>query len=321
MRPFRRFGLGRERPFAAGGRASGGMPRGIREDHAILSEVLPQATDPTLTGWRDPHIAAAPIRPAATPRLWVFFGGSYGKPQRQITLIDHIASLGHWAINLRYPNDWTIGGLSRRSGGGHIHEALRLQILDGRDRSGLLRLPSQDSILNRLARLLVWLAERQAGEGWPQFLAAGKPDWSRIAAAGHSQGGGHAAILGKHISLARVVMLAAPADCVEGESPAPWLAREGATPPDRYFGFSHLRDPAIDRILAGWENLGLGAFGLPVRVEQADPPYLGSHQLVTHLDVEADRHHGSVAVDRFIPRGPDGDPLFRAAWTHLFHLT
>lgn len=319
MRPFRRFG--RERPFAAGGRATGGGLRGSGPDHARLSEILPQATDPTLTGWRDPHIAAAPLHPSAAPRLWVFLGGSYGKPQRQIALIDHIASLGHWAVNLRYPNDWTIGGLSRRSGAGHVHEALRLQILDGRDRSGMLRLPPQDSILNRLTRLLVWLSDRQATEGWGHFLTAGKPDWPRIAAAGHSQGGGHAAILGKHIPLARVVMLSSPADCVEGDSPAPWLAREGATPPERYFGFSHLRDPAIDRILAGWENLGLGAFGLPVRVEQADPPYLGSHQLVTNLEVEGDRHHGSVAVDRAVPRDRDGVPLFRHAWTHLFQLT
>ena len=321
MRPLRRFGLGREQAFPAGPRAFGGMGREKPEPSAELLDVLPQATDQTLTGWTDPHIVAAPLRPSPTPHLWIFFGGSYGKPQRQLTLIDHIASLGHWAINLRYPNDWTIGGLSRRSTVSHTHEALRLQILDGRDRSGLLPLPPQDCILNRLQKLLLWLSARQVGKGWDAFLDGGAPRWDRIAAAGHSQGGGHAAILGKHLSLERVVMLSAPADCVEEGASAPWLARDGATAADRYRGFAHLRDPAIARILGGWESLGLSRFGAPVRVESSEPPYENSHQFVTDREVEDDRHHGSVAVDRFIPYLRDGSPAFRPVWSQLFQLS
>jgi hypothetical protein len=310
-----------ERALQEEGSFGGGRRRAMRDMPANVSDVLPQATDPTLTGWRDPHIVAHPLRPAATPHLWIFFGGSYGKPQRQTALIEHIASLGHWAINLRYPNDWTIGGLSRRTNATHVHEDLRLQILDGRDRAGLLDLPPQDCILNRLQKVLVWLRVKQPGKGWDQFLSADAPRWDRISAAGHSQGGGHAAILGKFLHLARVVMLSAPADCVEDEGPAPWLSRKGETPADCYYGFAHLRDPAIDRILAGWAALGMDQAGLPVRIEQSQPPYAGSHQLVTDVEVDDDRHHGSLAVDRFIPVNRDGTSPFTPVWTQLFQLS
>lgn len=318
MNPLRRPGLGRAGIFPAGGR---GMGRDLPEPKAQIFDVLPQATDPSLTGWRDPHVVAVPITPSATPHLWVFFGGSYGKPQRQVSLIDHIASLGHWVINLRYPNDWTIGAMSKRTNSAGVHESLRLQILDGRDRAGLLDLAPQDGILNRLRKLLLWLSVRHPEQGWTEFFDGDQPRWERLAAAGHSQGGGHAAILGKHVALERVVMLSSPADCTENGAPAPWLARAGDTASDRYFGFSHLRDPAIDRILGGWAALGLAEFGEPVPVDQSEPPYGRSHQLVTGLEVEDDRYHGSVAADRAIPRLRDGTPAIHHAWTQLFRLS
>ena len=227
MRPRRRFGLAVERATQSVIRSFGPRQRDPGSEDVILFDVPPLATEPLLTNWLDPHIVAAPGVPASRPYLWIFLGGSFGKPQRQVSIIHHIASIGHWAINLRYPNDWTIGRLSRRSASYHIHEALRLQILDGRPRSGLLDFPAADCILNRLHKLLLWLAQRYPEQSWPEFLEGGEPRWDRIAVAGHSQGGGHAAIMGKRIGVARVVMLAAPADCVEGgEIPAPWLSAE-----------------------------------------------------------------------------------------------
>ena len=184
-----------------------------------------------------------------------------------------------------------------------LTKRLRLQILDGRPRSPLLDFPPQDCILNRLQKLLIWLARRHPEQGWSAFLNGDEPRWDRIAAAGHSQGGGHAAMMGKELPLERVVMLSAPADCIgSGEEPAPWLRRRGATPPENYFGFSHLRDPAIGRILSAWEALGLAAFGPVTKVDTSPPPFGNSHRLVTNQEVPGDRHHGSVAADRFIPR-------------------
>ena len=321
MRPFRRFGLAVERASQSVVRALGTRPRKFGNGDAILFDVPPLATEPLLTNWLEPHIVAAPRFPASRPYLWIFLGGSFGNPQRQVSIIQHIASIGHWAINLRYPNDWTIGRLSRRSASYHIHEALRLQILDGRRRSGLLDFSAPDCVLNRLQKLLVWLAQRHPEQGWSEFLNGEEPRSDRIAVAGHSQGGGHAAMLGKKIFLKRVVMLGAPADCVDGgEAPAPWLAAEGATPAGHYFGFSHARDPAIFRILAAWEALGLAEFGEVIDVDRQEPPFGHSHRLLTNKVSPGGRPHGSVAADRFIPRCGDGTSAFADVWTYLFSL-
>jgi len=321
MRPFRRFGLAVERASQSEIRSIRPPRREPENDDIILFDVPPLATEPLLTDWLDPHIVAAPRLTASAPHLWIFLGGSFGKPQRQISIIQHIASIGHWAINLRYPNDWSIGALSRRSTTYHIHEALRLQILDGRPRSGLLDFSAHDCILNRLQKVLLWLARRHPEQGWPEFLDGEEPRWGRIAAAGHSQGGGHAAIMGKRIGLERVVMLAAPADCVEdGEAPAPWLGAEGATLAEHYFGFAHSEDPAIARIVAAWEALGLAEFGAVTAVDRQDPPFGHSHRLVTNRITPGGRPHGSVAADRFIPRRSDETPAFSDVWTYLFAL-
>jgi hypothetical protein len=321
MRPFRRFGLAVERVPQSAICWLGQRQRDARNEDVILFDVPPLATEPLLTDWLDPHIVAAPRFPASPAHLWIFLGGSFGKPQRQVSIIDHIASIGHWAINLRYPNDWTIGRLSRHSATNHIHEALRLQILDGRPRSGLLDFPAPDCILNRLQKLLLWLAQRHPEQSWPEFLDGEEPRWDRIAVAGHSQGGGHAAIMGKCIGLERVVMLAAPADCVEGgEIPAPWLSAKGATSAEGYFGFAHTADPAISRILAAWEALGLAEFGEEIAVDRQGPPFGHSHRLLTNNVAPGGRPHGSVAADRFIPRRGDGSSAFVDVWTYLFCL-
>jgi hypothetical protein len=321
MRPFRRFGLPVERASQSAVRALGRRARETGNDDLILFDVPPLATEPLLTNWLDPHIVATPRFRASRPYLWIFLGGSFGKPQRQVSIIEHIASIGHWVINLRYPNDWTIDGLSRRSTTYHIHEALRLQILDGRPRSGLLDFPAHDCILNRVQKLLLWLAQRHPEQSWPEFLERGQPRWDRIAVAGHSQGGGHAAIMGKRIGLERVVMLAAPLDCVEGgEIPAPWLNAKGATSAQRYFGFAHNRDPAISRILTAWEALGLAEFGEVIAVDRQEPPFGHSHRLLTDTVALGGRPHGSVAADRFVPRRSDGRPAFADVWTYLFSL-
>jgi hypothetical protein len=321
MRLRRRFGLAFERAAQSAIRSVGASQRDLRNEDVILFDVPPLATEPLLTDWLDPHIVAAPRFPALPGHLWIFLGGSFGRPQRQISIIQHIASIGHWAVNLRYPNDWTIGSLSRRDTAQNAHEALRLQIIDGRPRSRLLDFPAQDCIQNRLTKLLRWLAERHPEQRWAEFLGGGEPRWDRIAVAGHSQGGGHAAMLGKQVPVRRVVMLAAPADCIEGgEAPAPWLSAEGATAAEHYFGFAHAEDPGVIRILAAWEALGLAEFGEVVAVDRQKPPFGHSHRLLTHNVAHGGRPHGSVAADRFVPRRIDGSSVFADMWTYLFSL-
>ena len=177
--------------------------------------------------------------------------------------------MGFLAINLRYPNSWTVGALCRRSADPHCHEKIRLHIADGLASGELSGVSPHDSIHGRLGSLLVWLATNEPDAGWRAFMQHGEIRWDRIVLAGHSQGGGHAAILGKRHSVKRVVMLGSPADdCEVRRGPASWLGAPGYTPSDRYYGFVHAEDPGFDRILAAWEAIGLTQFGGLINVDR-----------------------------------------------------
>lgn len=283
-----------------------------------ISEVLPEWTDPELKNWLEPHLVAVPTRPSALARLWVFLPGSFGLPQRHTALFRFIASCGDWAINLRYPNEWTIKGLSLGHPDPHIHELLRLQILDGKARTDLLPLPPNEGVIHRLEKLVAWLDQQNPDAGWSSFRSeSGQLLWSRIGVAGHSQGGGHAALLGKIHVLHRVVMLSSPSDWLEHEHcPAPWIEQPGLTPTSRYFGFAHALEPSIKRVVAAWQHLGLERFG-PVANADGDGDFGGSHCFTTEAPVAEDRYHASLANDRFAPKTGRRRHAHERVWRYL----
>ena len=101
-----------------------------------------------------------------------------------------------------------------------------------------------NSILNRLQKLLVYLVNHDPDGGWGEFVDGGQPVWSHIVVAGHSQGSGHAAYIGKMFKVDEVLMFSGPQDYLDDlDKPAPWLARPSATPPSRFFAFLNENDP------------------------------------------------------------------------------
>ena len=171
----------------------------------------------------------------------------------------------------------------------------------------------------------MYLKQQHKGENWENYLAADQPhaggiNWERIVVAGHSQGGGHAALIAKQHLVARCIMLGAPADfSAKQKTLAPWLSGPHATPAERYYGFTHAQDKSIQRILAAWKCLGLNEFGSPVNVDQsADGLYQHSHQLITNVrPSRPGKYHGCVAVDANTPLRPDGTPAFAPVWQYL----
>ena len=133
-----------------------------------------------------------------------------------------------------------------------------------------------EGIVSRIDQALRALAASRPGAGWEAFIAnppatapADRIAWQRIIAAGHSQGGGHAAYLAKQFPLMRVVQFSSTCDAAAG-IPAPWTAANSgwiASPTAVFFGFSA---PTIftDGVptggdlncpyhLAVWQNLGM----------------------------------------------------------------
>jgi pimeloyl-ACP methyl ester carboxylesterase len=285
-----------------------------------IYEVFPQDTDIAIDDWLEPHQVVLDQSVTLRNKLVVFFPGSFGKAMRQQLIIRELARLGYHTINLSYPNSWTIGSLCRHHTDPGCLEKVRLEIISGRGCSDVLGVGRPNSIENRLVKLLEYLDLRYPQQEWGQYLDGTLPKWGQIIVTGHSQGGGHAALLGKQHRVARVVMLAAPADFswILGES-APWLSVHGQTPSERYYGFAHIKDEGYERIQKAWELLGITAYGPIINVDEQQPPYNHSHCLITDIMPDRlDKYHGSVATDGPTPKFSDGTPVFRQVWRYLF---
>jgi len=279
-------------------------------------EILPQTTDSTINFDKTAHLVIFPTS-VRKNQLFVFLSGSYGKPRAQQLVLEEAAKLGYHAIGLSYPNSWTVEQLCLGSSDVNCYEQVRSEIIEGVDHSETLAINPPDSIENRLVKLFVYLNQQYPEQGWLQYLEGESPKWANIVVAGHSQGGGHAAMIGKKNLVARVIMLGAPADYSQVlNTPAPWLSTPNETPADRYYGFVHLQDQGFEKIQQAWEILGL--VGPQVNVDQVAPPYNKSHWLLTGATpARPGKQHGSVAVDNNTPKLPDGTPMFAPVWQYL----
>ncbi len=263
------------------------------------------------------HVAVAPLG-APAGRLVVHLPGTGGKPTSTLLLLRHAGTQGLHGIGLAYPNVPTVDSLCSSSSDIDCYAKVRLEIIDGTDRTPLVAVDRANSIENRLSALLGALAAQFPAEGWGQFLTAGAPRWDRIVISGHSQGGGHAALMARDRSMARVCMFASPKDTSSFfGAPAAWQNDPHVTPADRYYGFNHQQDSQATT-LRNWMALGLAALGSATSVDGAAPPYGSSHQLTTNaVPAVSGGFHGSVVVDRSTPLGADGTPLFAPVWKQM----
>jgi hypothetical protein len=75
-------------------------------------------------------------------------------------------------------------------------------------------------------------------------------------------------------------------------------------------------------MLASWDSLGMAAFGPVVEPETSEPPYGGTHMLVTDVTprsgsfVQKDVHR-STANDQLTPLAADGTPVLLPAWRYM----
>lgn len=287
--------------------------------------VFPSQTDAAIEDWNERHYIV--LNTAVTPRnqLFVFFAGTGGLPRNYQLISRHAADLGFHVINLRYPNDEAVNLLCRDADDPACYEQVRLEIIDGTERSDLVDVDHTDSIENRLVKLLQYLHNQFPTEGWGQYLDdQNEPGWASIVVGGHSQGGGHAGILGKIHAVARVVMFAAIDYDASGDEVAAWIRQPGATPPSAYYGLGHERDSLVllSRLVPGWEAYGMDPFGPVTSVDTQPPPYGNSHMLMTNANPKPgfqslSPYHNSMVVDVETPLTQHGNLVFAETWTYL----
>lgn len=226
--------------------------------------------------------------------LLVFFNGSGGHPAGPIAdpstnFYNAAAGLGYDVIALSYASDASIGSLC--AGVDACFFPTRQTLILGVPQPGastqVQATTLDEGIAQRLVLALHALVAHDPGQRWNTYLAgAGSaPEaqlaWSRIAVAGHSQGGGHAAAIGKLFPVARVIQLAATCDAPHGV-PAAWTAATAgpwATAPSEFYGLSA---PTV-----------FDASGQPIGGDETCSYHLAVWQ---HLGMTASRQHNDAAT-------------------------
>ena len=291
------------------------------------SFVNPQLTDPQIDLALAQHYLAR--NPGITPRnqLMVFFPGTNGTPFFYRTINNLAADMGYHALGLSYVNDQAVNDLCGPTLDLNCYGDVRLEVFDGTERSALVNVNRPNSIENRLIKLLIYMQQTDPSANWVQYLDANNQiRWDKIVVAGHSQGGGHAGIIGKNKRVARVIMFAAIDFSGFRNSVANWMLAPSITPDSEYYGFSHQQDEAVNyKILStrGWVAYGMNAFGSPVNVESAASPYNNTHSLNSNfLAIPAgSNYHGSVVVDSRFPVDQNGVSIYEPVWRYLLNTS
>ena len=276
-------------------------------DDRVAYAVPANAADPGVSRFLGPNLvlfdrAASPQSP-----LLVFLPGTGGHPAGVRLFLGVAADAGYRVIGLQYDNEPAAMQQCFRSSDPACTAVFRQSRLLGGP-APPSETPPDEAIVERLIRLLQFLAGNHPDEGWNRYLANGVPDWRRIAVAGHSQGGGMAAFLAKRVSLARVLLFSGPPDYIQrSQEPAPWLKEPSATPLEHWFGLYHRDESLAPPLQRAYAALGLAADH--IRVLSLAPAGMASGPF--------DAFHGSVIGDRLTPRAADGTPAYAADWEFL----
>ncbi|WDQ18960.1 alpha/beta fold hydrolase [Rhodopirellula sp. P2] len=235
-------------------------------------------------------------------------------------LFEKVGDYGLHAIRVHYANKWFSICCQEKPVAPTCRGNMRLEAATGEDYTDEMNLAKPDGMAERAFQFVRWLAERNSPGNWEQFLNEDRTDlnWDKVIVAGSSHGSTTAARFAKHQRVARVVALCGPRDQYQN-----WQALPSATPPNRYFAFSHVLDGGWvdDHYCRSWEMLGLNAFGPIVNVDEQAPPYGHTRRLITDFDVNGDakRAHSSVQPGRSAAKDPKtGEYKHEAVWRYLF---
>jgi hypothetical protein len=216
------------------------------------------------------------LRPTSGARgkLVLFFNGSGGspaagtRPSPTTNFYTTARAAGLHLFAVSYRSDDAIGVLCK--GDDACFLPTRRTVLTGVYEAGapasLKGITADEGAFARLLAGLQTLAAGDPSGGWDAFLdpTATKPvdriRWSKLIPAGHSQGGGHAALVGRSFAVDRVVALSSPCDQT-ATGPASWLDVSKSTyatsPAAAYYGLGAPGDTVCTGYPAIWTALGM----------------------------------------------------------------
>lgn len=282
--------------------------------------VLPSETDATITAPNNRHYVFRNATVTQQDKLFLFLPGTNGVPFNYRKILGSVADLGYHVIGLTYPNEIAMALLCQTSIDTSCHSKGRLEIFDGVDRHTGIDVDESNSIQNRLYKLVVYLRDQYPLDGWDQYIDDNSIVWNKIAISGHSQGGGHAAIISKIKRVDRAILFAT-ADWIPALNRFPdWLNWISETPSENYVGFIHELDEevgfAIQKLY--WVRLGMWSNRQVVLADTSLVPFEYTQTLSTHITPANNptKYHACVAVDVFTP-SENAVPILEPIWHYL----
>lgn len=291
----------------------------ITTAQTIIRQIKPSDTDPAIATFNtDSHYVY--LNPTVTSKnyLLVHLPGSFGEPKRATLFGTLAANLGFHSIGLMYPNAPTVGSFCSNSNDPDCFENVRREIVEGADYSSSVVIAPNESVLSRTKKLLMYLQANYPLENWAQYLTTGNDlNYSKIIFSGHSQGGGHAAIIAKYFPVYRTICFSSPKDWRNVTNAPPlWLSNGNwQTSASSIYAFNHELDEHNQQLII-WDSLGLSAFGNPVNIDNTAAPYTNTRQLTTNYTVPSGDDHACTIQDNKTPK-VSGIPVFNEVWTYM----
>ncbi len=273
-----------------------------------LIEAPPAQIDTEIEQVHSPNIALYDPAVYQKDKLILMIQGTGGSATDMLAMDRVFASWGYHVVSIDYKNN-VISTICAHSKDSSCSYRFRKEIITGEPLSEKTQVDSVNSILNRFTAFLQYLARHDKSGGWNKFLESGRPAWHRIIVGGHSQGSGHAAMLGKMFPLSRVLIFSGPQDYLEDlQEPSPWLSRKSATPENRYYAFLHLKDPFnVHYQIANCTRLIQGVPADTATVYPGKPVQGDAHILVTGMKTK--NPHGSTL-----------SPVFKEVWQYMLGI-
>lgn len=262
--------------------------------------IPPAGTGIGISTVHGPHIALYDPAVPSRHKLLLMMEGTGATAMSCRTFDSCFASMGYHVISLDYLNN-VITTVCSSSTDSSCFDGFRQEIIFGSPVSSKVEVDSINCIVSRLSKLLHYLAENDKAGRWDEFISGGAPRWDKIIAAGHSQGAGHAAYLGKSFRLAGVLMFSGPQDYLEYfHQPAPWQSKKGLTASSRYYAFLHLKDPFHYNYQVANNARLIQCSPTDTVMVSPNMPFRSNRHILVN-NIETGNPHGSTLQQEFIP--------------------
>jgi hypothetical protein len=260
----------------------------------VNHQIFPSATDSAINIFTNAeHYCYVPVTPSGF--LNIFFCGSGAQPSGATAFLE-ASQERHHTIGLMYPNSPYPDQPNCNNVPNPKDTYLDLfcqEVFSGENLTPLTSIDPPNSIHNRITKLLQYLIVQFPTEGWEQFIEEDEIMWTKIIVSGHSQGGDHAAFIGKYFPVWKIICLSSPREICK------YITTWGTLPIEKYYFFTHLTDNFTkqDQTI---RNMGITGAFVDTNII-TDPAFWGQYLVSSILNPSPNDHKCTINDMRLKP--------------------